>query len=924
MELARFFGFLHPALVHFPLVLLLVSVALEAIGFLGRDRRFTWAAQITLLVGTTATLFAFVAGNFAEVWAARDGIPQDPMEYHELLATITSWTFVFLTAGRLFLGAGAKRKWMAAYLVAALCACGLLIATGHQGAMLVVNHGAGVHAQGLPPLATHEDMAVLLQKQEPDALFYSNKMHHIFGVMVMLLALTLLVDNISPVWGERLRRFAPLLLLSGGVFLMICSDQDAWPLYQVRPFRPWSDKEVLMHKTYATLMLLAGARGLWQWVKERRGKRGDGERAKRQAKAASDEGRQLYARMMAIFALVGGGLLFTHVHSNAPYANVAAGVYIHHTVMGFLALCIGAVKLIEDALIQARAERSDTASSAAASSDNVQAAAAPPGVSSARIGRDTDANTPRTGSVSQPLHAVPPPASPRPALRPSRLPRILAWAYPVLMLIESVFLLNYNEGLPWFLGYGGLALTAPHQGLTAPLGRDRAEFVYDPVTQRLDFYILNQGNDRPHSIRTSRAQALVKVGTDATAIDLDAAPERDASGLASHYVGIAPFLRGAGLFQTQALFARDGAGPNVPPLVADFEPWVDQNLTRLHTRLAWVCPMHATEGANAPGTCRVCGMNLVPNRPPRPLNKLHDDAYRMDFAMYAPPSGAKTPPEPLTSASSSDTSGPLPAAILAQNAQGRASSAQQAPARDKQDDTQTGTPDAAGVPEHARQITQPAAKQIVTLRFQPLHADGKPLAGLDVVHTKKLHLIIASKDLAHFDHVHPVLHPDGALTLDYAFPHAGEFVLYADCTPTGDRNQVFRIPVTVAGTAPILRPLVVTPAPARAFGAYRVALTLTPDPPQTNDETQLTFTLSENGIPVVDLEPFLGAGGHCVILSEDTQGYLHSHPLDMGGARFGPSVTFHAQFPRRGVYKIWGQFQHHGKPLTADFTIQAP
>lgn len=243
MELARFFGFLHPALVHFPLVLLLVSVLLELVGFARQDRRFAWAAQSLLLFGTTATLFAFVAGNFAEVWAARDGIPQDPMEFHELLATITSWTFVFLTAARLFLGVGKKRGWMAAYLVTAILACGMLIYTGHQGAMLVYNHGAGVHAAGLPPLATHEDMAVLLQKQDPDALFYSNKMHHVFGVMVMILALMLLTDQISPTWGDRLRRFAPLLLLSGGVFLMIFSDQDAWPLYQVRPFRPGPTKK---------------------------------------------------------------------------------------------------------------------------------------------------------------------------------------------------------------------------------------------------------------------------------------------------------------------------------------------------------------------------------------------------------------------------------------------------------------------------------------------------------------------------------------------------------------------------------------------------------------------------------------------------------------------------------------------------------
>ena len=335
LELARFFGFLHPALVHFPLVLLLVSVLLEAIGFFGGGSAFHLGRADHAAyrhdghaLRVRGREFRRSVGCARRHSAGPDGVSRTAGDDHQLDVRVSH-------GGRLFLGVGANRKWMAAYLVAAVAACVLLGVTGHQGAMLVYNHGAGVHAAGLPPLATHEDMAVLLQKQDPDALFYSNKMHHVFGVMVMLLALMLLTDMISPHWGERLRRFAPLLLLAGGVFLMIFSDQDAWPLYQVRPFRPWSDKEVLMHKTYAILMLAVGLRGLWQCGR----RRGKGERARSERRSQNaGEGRQIHARMMAIFALVGGGLLFTHVHSNAPYANVAAGVYIHHTVMGFIAL----------------------------------------------------------------------------------------------------------------------------------------------------------------------------------------------------------------------------------------------------------------------------------------------------------------------------------------------------------------------------------------------------------------------------------------------------------------------------------------------------------------------------------------------------------------------------------------------------------
>ena len=156
-------------------------------------------------------------------------------------------------------------------------------------------------------------------------------MHHIFGWMTFLLGVLLVVDAISPKSGERLRKVGPILLLCGGAYLMIFSDTDSWPLSHLRPV---TDKEVLMHKTYAALMLLVGLRGIWK-------RRGD-----------ALPSRQLQNRTMAIFALIGGALLFTHVHSGAAYANVAVGVYIHHTVMGFVALAIGGVKLLDDALTE--------------------------------------------------------------------------------------------------------------------------------------------------------------------------------------------------------------------------------------------------------------------------------------------------------------------------------------------------------------------------------------------------------------------------------------------------------------------------------------------------------------------------------------------------------------------------------------------
>jgi len=773
MELGRFMGSLHPVLIHFPIVLLLTAVAVEAVAFFHNDPRLRWAGRLILLFGVVSTLFAFVCGNFAELWAARSGISQDALEYHELLATITSWSFVGLTGWRLLMREGEQptpRFWRAVWLAAALTASIGLVYTGYHGGELVFRHGAAVQGIGLQRVPTHEDLFILSQRQDRDSIFYSGMMHHIFGWMVLLLSGLLLLDHLAPKLAARARRIGPAALLAGGAFLLVFSDQDAWPLYHVHPFRPVWDKEVLLHKTYAVLMLLIGARGLWQLWKSARD--ANPQSAIRNPQFSHD-------RIMAVFALVGGALLFTHVHSAAPYANIACGVYIHHTTMGLVALCIGAVKLADDAL-----------------------------------------------------------------RRPSRLRRL---AYPALMCFEAVLLINYNEGLPWFMGYGGFSEQAAHGGLVAPLGPDRAELVYHPDSTRLELFVERPGTGAPVALPVQHASAIVRIGEDATEVPLSANPGGEAR--SAHFAANVPFLRSAALFTVQAkvnVYGREAT--------ADFEPWIDPAQAN-HSQARWVCPMHPNVGSNLPGQrCNICGMALEPRIKIRPAGRLHDPEYRLDLST--------------------------------------------APA--------------------------PAAGRPTRLEFTLRH-DNQPVLDLELVHTKKLHLIIASSDLSYFDHVHPEEQPDGSYALNYTFLSGGDFVLFADLTPAGAPNQVFRLPIHVQGPAPAERPLIESLAPSRMIGDYRITLTTSPFPLQTNDEATLTVTLEENGLPVTDLDRYLGAGGHCVILSQDSRNYLHSHPIELPGQpASGPRITFHTRFPRPGLYKVWGQFQHHGRIVVADFVVKVP
>ncbi len=769
MEAGRFFGSLHPSLIHFPIVLLFAAVAFDGLGFFTRDSRYDFAARALLIVGIVFTLVAFICGNFAQVWAARAGVSQDALEYHEFLATVSSWLFVGLTGWKMLMPIEPKKRVRAAWLVAALSACIVMGYTGHQGGVLVFEHGAAVQGREPTFYPSHEDLAALNQRQDQESIFYSEMMHHIFGWLVVGLSLLLLADTVAPSVGRRMRQLGPALLFAGGVFLLIFSDQDAWPLYNVKPYLPITNKEVFLHKLYAVLLMSVGLRGLWVSFRSRRA-----------PDAQKTAGWTVQNRLMAVFSLVGGALLFTHVHSVAPFANAAVGVYLHHAVLGLGALAIGAVKLLDDA-----------------------------------------------------------------AKRPSRWRRL---AFPALMCMEGLLLLGYNEGLPWFLGYPRHRVAAPHGGIVATMGDRKAEVTYSPENRELRLFLTKLTSDVPAPVVTDGVDAVVRVGEKSTLVRL--LPVSSSRSGSSEFAAGASFLQLVPLFTISATI-RD----NDKTYSAVFEPWIDKLQTVSTSKLPFACPMHPQVGGAAPGTCNICSMPFTPTKQTRKLGALHDPEWdcRLDTLPNAPAVGVDT-----------------------------------------------------------------------RLVFRPtLKSSGKP-ADLEWVHAKKLHVIVVNDDLSFFDHVHPVPQPDGSLAMNYRFQNGGQFYAFADFTPAGAANQVFRLPVKVDGPAVPKAALTVSPTEGRLFDGYRVGLTVSPPEVSAPDEATLTFNVSKAGSPLTDLQPWLHASGHCVVIRQGAEDYRHSHPIEPRGMppQIGPDVRFHTRFDKPGLYKVWGQFSHQGKVITADFVVR--
>jgi hypothetical protein len=75
---------------------------------------------------------------------------------------------------------------------------------------------------------------------------------------------------------------------------------------------------------------------------------------------------------------------------------------------------------------------------------------------------------------------------------------------------------------------------------------------------------------------------------------------------------------------------------------------------------------------------------------------------------------------------------------------------------------------------------------------------------------------------------------------------------------------------------------------------------------------RISFALSDAaGRPAADLQPYLGAMGHLVVLSADGMRYVHAHPVEEASP--AGTVAFDAHFPGPGLYKGWGQFRRAGR-----------
>jgi len=154
---------------------------------------------------------------------------------------------------------------------------------------------------------------------------YSQFNHRFAGLCTLLIGLSELgrtLRFLPPVWAR--------LVLSGafgavGVFLLVWSDHEAWPIGSLSFIQTFSgqDQEILLHKLYGvfatTVTISEFIRGIG-WVRH-----------------------PAWGVPLLLYVVIGGATLF--VHSHGTHQGVHA-IELHHAIMGATAVSAGASKFV--------------------------------------------------------------------------------------------------------------------------------------------------------------------------------------------------------------------------------------------------------------------------------------------------------------------------------------------------------------------------------------------------------------------------------------------------------------------------------------------------------------------------------------------------------------------------------------------------
>ena len=194
--------------------------------------------------------------------------------------------------------------------------------------------------------------------------------------------------------------------------------------------------------------------------------------------------------------------------------------------------------------------------------------------------------------------------------------------------------------------------------------------------------------------------------------------------------------------------------------------------------------------------------------------------------------------------------------------------------------------------------------------FRIVDDDGAAVTTFEELHERQLHLIVLSRNLVDYWHLHPTIDSSGDWSVELPSLAPGSYRVFADFQPTGAGNLTLGTDITVSGeVVPVALP---EPDAVVAVDGYSVTLAANP----AVGDNELSFTVERNG-EIVRTEPYLGAAGHLIAIRAGDLAFLHVHPH----ADESSTVTFTGELPTAGTYRLFFDFSHEGAVRTAAFTV---
>ena len=154
----------------------------------------------------------------------------------------------------------------------------------------------------------------------PEGIAYSEFNHALAGIGVILVGVSEWQSAMGWQTFMWIRWLLPGSLIGSGIFLLIWSDHLAWPIgsWTLAETLSGKDPEMLQHKIFGILALAVGlAEGFLR---------------------AGKLSHVFWRSLLPGFALVGGLMLFRHMHGLHPGGH---DIQTHHNIMGTLALAGG-------------------------------------------------------------------------------------------------------------------------------------------------------------------------------------------------------------------------------------------------------------------------------------------------------------------------------------------------------------------------------------------------------------------------------------------------------------------------------------------------------------------------------------------------------------------------------------------------------